>query len=87
MEFLKESYQTGGSVHHKHLGLSSRFHPCTKEETKCMNTMLEQYISCYVNYQQNNWDELLPFAEVAYSNVVYSSIRLSLLKWLQGSNI
>ena len=34
-----------------------------------MNQTLEQYIQVYCNYQQDNWDELLPLAEFAYNNV------------------
>src|ERR1700726_1127575 len=30
--------------------------------------MLEQYLHCYCNYQQDNWSELLPLAEFAYNN-------------------
>lgn len=37
------------------------------------NDMLEQYLCCYMNYQQAIWAELLPFAEVAYNNSVPSS--------------
>ena len=32
------------------------------------NQTLEQYIQVYCNYQQDNWDELLPLAEFAYNN-------------------
>lgn len=41
------------------------------------NTMVEQYLSCYVDYQQSNWADLLPFAEVAYNNLVHSSTGLT----------
>lgn len=34
----------------------------------------EAVLRCYVNYQQTNWTEFLPFAEVAYNNSVHSSI-------------
>ncbi|XP_013931300.1 PREDICTED: uncharacterized protein LOC106556814 [Thamnophis sirtalis] len=34
---------------------------------------LEQYLRCYITYQQTNWAELLPFAEVAYNNAIHSS--------------
>ena len=33
------------------------------------NQTLEQYIQVFCNYQQDNWDELLPLAEFAYNNV------------------
>ena len=33
-----------------------------------MNQTLEQYIQFYLNYQQDNWDELLLLAEFANNN-------------------
>ena len=29
---------------------------------------MKQYLKCYVNYQQNNWIELLSAAQFAYNN-------------------
>lgn len=37
------------------------------------NGVLEQYPRCYINYQQDNWTDLLLFVEVAYNNLVHSS--------------
>lgn len=39
-----------------------------------MKSVLEQYLRCYINYQQDSWDDLLPFAEVAYNNSVLTSM-------------
>jgi RNase H-like domain found in reverse transcriptase/Reverse transcriptase (RNA-dependent DNA polymerase)/Integrase zinc binding domain/Chromo (CHRromatin Organisation MOdifier) domain len=47
--------------------LSTAFHPQTDGQTERLNQTLEQYLRCYVNYQQNNWVELLPVAELAYN--------------------
>lgn len=41
------------------------------------NEMIEQYLRCYVNYQQTSWADLLPFAVVAYNNAVHSSTGLT----------
>ncbi|KAK9395824.1 retrotransposon-derived protein PEG10 [Crotalus adamanteus] len=54
-------------------GLSSAFHPATNGAAEAANKMVEQYLRCYVSYQQTNWTDLLPFAEVAYNNSVHSS--------------
>jgi hypothetical protein len=35
-----------------------------------MNRMIEIYLSCYWCYRQNDWDELLPYAEFAYNSYV-----------------
>ena len=44
------------------------FHPQMNWETERINAILEQYLTAYVNYQQDNWTELLPIAEFAYNN-------------------
>jgi hypothetical protein len=36
---------------------------------------LEQYLCCTVNYQQDDWTDLLPLAEFAYNNTLHSSIK------------
>jgi hypothetical protein len=33
---------------------------------------LEQYLRYYINYQRTNWSILLPLAEFAYNNTVYT---------------
>jgi len=48
--------------------LSTAFHPQTERQTERTNSTLEQYLRAYVNYQQDNWKELLPMAEFAYNN-------------------
>lgn len=48
-------------------GLISSHHPQTNGSCERNNDVLEQYLCCYVKYQQDNWAELLPFAEVAYN--------------------
>jgi len=42
--------------------------PTNRGETERMNSTLEQYLRAYVNYQQDDWKELLPMAEFAYNN-------------------
>ena len=48
--------------------LSAAFHPETDGQTERTNGILEQYLRAYINYQQDNWNELLPLAEFAYNN-------------------
>ncbi|KAK9407778.1 Tf2-1: Tf2-1 [Crotalus adamanteus] len=55
------------------LGLSSSHHPQTNGSCEHTNGMLEYYIHCYINYQQDNWSDRLPFAEVAYNNSMHNS--------------
>ena len=50
------------------LHFTSGYHPEGDGQTERTNQTLEQYIQVYCNYQQDNWDELLPLAEFAYNN-------------------
>ena len=53
--------------------LSSAYHPQTDGQTEGTNATLEQYLGCYICYQQDNWATLLPLAEFAYNNVIRTS--------------
>lgn len=55
--------------------MSTAFHPQTDGQTERVNGILEQYLRAYVNYQQDDWVSLLPFAEFSYNNAVQSSTR------------
>jgi len=39
--------------------MSTAYHPQTDRETERLNQTLEQYLRCYLNYQQDNWVTLL----------------------------
>ena len=55
--------------------LSSSYHPQTDGQTERTNQTLEQYLRCFVNYQQDDWVKFLYFAEFAYNNKIHSSMR------------
>ena len=57
--------------------LSTAFHPQTDGQTERTNATLEQYLRCFVNYQQDDWSELLPHAEFCYNNTLQDSIKSS----------
>ena len=38
-----------------------------------VNQELEQYLCLLINQRQDNWDDLLPFAEFQYNNHVHSA--------------
>ena len=42
-----------------------------------MNQTLKQYLHVYCNYQQDNWSELLLFAEFVYSNALSATTSVS----------
>ena len=51
-----------------HSSLSTAYHPQSNGQSEALNKILEQYLRCYCNYQQDNWVSLLPTAEFAYNN-------------------
>jgi hypothetical protein len=57
--------------------LSSAFHPETDEQTERTNQTFEQYLRCTVNYQQDDWLDLLSQAEFAYNNTMHASTGIS----------
>jgi len=47
--------------------LSTAFHPQTNGEMEHINQEIEQFFRVFCNFQQDNWAELLPFAEFAHN--------------------
>ena len=56
---------------------SSAFHPQTDGQTERLNSVLEQYLRIYCDYQQTDWASLLPIAEFSYNNSKHSATTLS----------
>ena len=52
------------------LRISSSHHPQTDGSTEVMKKMVENYLRCFTNYHQNDWDEYLISAEVAYNSAI-----------------
>jgi len=59
------------------LSFSTSNHPQTDGQAERVNGILEQYLRCFINEKQNNWVDLLPFAEFAYNNTLQQSINQS----------
>lgn len=59
------------------LRFSSAFHPQTDGQTERVNSILEQYLRAYCNYQQDNWYNYLSLAEFSYNNTISSSTRVT----------
>jgi hypothetical protein len=53
------------------------FHPESDGQMERINAILEQYLRVYCNYQQNNWNQLLPMAEFCYNNSCSGTTRVS----------
>ena len=57
--------------------MSTAYDPQTDGQTKRTNQVLEDYLPYFVNYDQNDWYQLLPIAEHAYNKSVTNAHRMS----------
>ena len=57
--------------------LSTAFHPQSDGQTERLNQTLEQYLRTFINYDQDDWVQLLPLAEYAYNNSVTALTKMS----------
>ena len=57
--------------------LSTAFHPQSDGQTERLNQTLEQYLRTFINYDQDDWIQLLPLAEYAYNNSVTAPTKMS----------
>ena len=52
-------------------------YPETHAQVECTNQTLEQYLRCFLSYQQDDWAEILHFAKFSYNNSIHSSTRVT----------
>ena len=57
--------------------LSTAFHPQSDGQMERLNQTLEQYLRTFINYDQGNWNQLLPLAENANNNSVTAPTKMS----------
>ena len=57
--------------------MSTAYHPQTDGQTERTNQVLEGYLPNFVNYEQNDWYQLLPLAEYAYNNSKAGAYKLT----------
>ncbi|KIO17550.1 hypothetical protein M407DRAFT_84869, partial [Tulasnella calospora MUT 4182] len=65
---------------------STAYHPQTDGQTERTNQNVEGFLRMYCSHRQDDWDELLPFAEFAYNNSIHSSIGTSPFMASRGYN-
>jgi len=53
-------------------------------QTERVNAVVESYIRSYCNWEQDNWDRLLPCAEFAYNNSKHIATKVTLFFANQG---
>jgi len=58
--------------------MSTAYHPQTDGQTERTNKVLERYLRTFVNYDQNDWYQLLPLAEHAYNNSATKAHKMTL---------
>ena len=56
------------------LSMSSSHHPQTNGSSEIMNKMIENYLRCFVNFHQDDWDQYMISAEVAYNSAVIEEL-------------
>jgi hypothetical protein len=57
------------------INLSTAYHPQIDGQTERVNQILEQYLCCTVNYQQDDCTDFLLLAEFTYNNTIHSSTK------------
>ena len=57
--------------------LSSAYPPETNGQTERTNQILEQYLRCFISYQEDDWSQILHLEEFAYNNTVDSSTKVT----------
>uniref|UniRef100_A0A803TUL0 Gypsy retrotransposon integrase-like protein 1 n=1 Tax=Anolis carolinensis TaxID=28377 RepID=A0A803TUL0_ANOCA len=67
--------------------LSSAFHPMTNGGVERTQQTLSQFLRIYSNHRQNDWSELLPFAEVAFNGAVHSATGRSPFQVVYGQEV
>ena len=60
--------------------LSTAYHPQTDGQMERINQELEQYLTMFIDYCQEQWPDWLAMAEFAYNNKVQTSTKVSLFK-------
>ena len=61
-------------VHYK---LSTAYYAQTDGQIERLNQVLKQFFRCYVNYEQTNWVELLPAAQIVYNSTATNITEMS----------
>ena len=68
-EFTKEIYRLLGIK----LAATTTYHPQGDGQMERINQELEQFLRLFINQRQDDWDNLLPFAEFQYNNHIHSA--------------
>jgi len=75
--FTSDFWRRVSEAHGILRNLSTAFHPQTERQTERPNATLKQYLRAYCNYQQDDWERLLPIAEFCYNNIQTGTTRIT----------
>jgi hypothetical protein len=59
------------------LNYSTAYHPQSDGQTERVNEIIEAYLRAFINYMQDDWDEWLDLAEMAWGNSKHSASGVS----------
>lgn len=59
------------------LNMSTAFHPQSDGQTERINQSIEQYLRTYCNYNQSDWESLLPLAQFVYNDSYHSATKVT----------
>jgi transposase InsO family protein len=57
--------------------LSTPYYPQTDGQTERFNAVMEQYLPCFINYLQDDWNSCLPLSEFAANEQASESTGVS----------
>ena len=69
------------------LTMSYSYHQRFDGQTEVMNRVIEQILRCYINFNQDNWYDLLPYVLSAVNNSINPSTKLSPNQIFYGRSI
>lgn len=73
--FNSTFWRTLSALTRTEMKMSTAFHPQTDGVTERLNQTLEQYLRLHVNYQQDDWEDLLPLASFVYNDTLHSATK------------
>jgi hypothetical protein len=73
--FDGEFWRTLQNLTRTKLNMSTVYHPQTDSQTERVNQSIEQFLRIYCNYQQDDWEVLLPLAQYVYNDTYHSATK------------
>jgi transposase InsO family protein len=74
-QFISKFWRSLFEILKVDIKLSLAFHPQTDGRMERVHQVLEQYLRCTINYQQDDWTSYFPLVEFAYNNTIHASTR------------